>query len=131
MSKNQSKTIRQTVSTVVKDGQVTHVIVPLDEYERLTLASMAVESIRILEDPKTKWYSTSDVALKLAGNRIAKARKAAGMTQKALAEKVGITQSEVSRIENNPDATTVKTLRRVARALKVDVRSLIDPTRPG
>lgn len=76
-----------------------------------------------------KSYSTQEVALKLAGNRIAEARKAAGLTQKALAERVGVTQSEISRIENNPDATTVKTLKRVARALKVDVPCLIDPAK--
>ncbi|HSW44699.1 MAG TPA: helix-turn-helix transcriptional regulator [Phycisphaerae bacterium] len=34
-------------------------------------------------------------------------------------------QSQISRIERNPDHTSVNTLKRIARALDVDVRHLI------
>jgi len=85
---------------------------------------MAAEAEQKLSDPKTKWIGTDELALRLAGSRIAAARKRAKMTQKELAARLGTTQSEVSRIESRPDATTVKMLRRLARALDVDVHSL-------
>ncbi len=59
------------------------------------------------------------------GQRIAKARKAAGITQKQLGDRLRIPQSQISRIERKPDHTTVRTLKRIARALNVSVRSLI------
>ena len=66
-----------------------------------------------------------DFALELAAERIAKARKAKGLTQKQLGEKLNLPQSQISRIERNPDRTTVRTLKRIARALGVDVSSLV------
>jgi len=43
----------------------------------------------------------------------------------ALGRKLGIPQSQISRIERNPDHTTIRTLRRIAKALQVDIRALI------
>ncbi|HOJ75383.1 MAG TPA: helix-turn-helix transcriptional regulator [Phycisphaerae bacterium] len=52
----------------------------------------------------------------LAGERIAAARKRAGLTQQQLAARLRVPQSQVSRIERNPEATTVRTLKKIARA---------------
>lgn len=108
------------------DGdQVTHVLVPIDEYERVFTASMVERAAAVRADAATEWVPHGELAVHLAAGRIADARRVAGLTQKDLAELVGITQSEVSRIENHPDRTTVRTLRRLAAALNVDVRSLL------
>ena len=80
---------------------------------------------RLAADSKTNWVDADDLALDLAADRIAKARKAAGLTQKQLADKLGLPQSQISRIERNPDRTTVRTLRRLAQALNVDVSKLL------
>ena len=72
-----------------------------------------------------KWVDADQLGLALAGERIAEARRAKGVTQKELGAKLGIPQSQISRIERNPDSTTVRTLKRIARALGVDVRALI------
>ncbi len=66
-----------------------------------------------------------DFARELAGSRIAKARKAAGLTQAQLGERLGLPQSRISHIERNPDSTTVGALKRIARALGVDIEALV------
>lgn len=111
---------------IVRDGETTHILVPIEEYERLQLADMAQEAIHQIENARDEDYVDADqFRLELAAERIAKARKAAGLTQTQLGKKLGIPQSQISRIERNPDHTTVRTLKRIAKALKVDVRALI------
>ena len=109
---------------LVEGGKVTHVLVPIDEYKRLIAESLLEKAVSKLS-PETKWTNARDVGLRLAGKRVAAARKALKLTQKDLSRKLGVAQSEISRIENNPDNTTVKTLKRLAEALEVDVRALI------
>ena len=45
------------------------------------------------------------------------ARKDTGMTQKELAEKTGITQADISRLENGSANPSLKTLQRLAEGL--------------
>ena len=99
-----------------------YVRVPRDEYERLLLNEMAQEA---LAEPDGPTVSLEDTQLLVAADRIVNARKAAGMTQQQLAAKLKMPQSQISRIERNPDRTTVRTLKKIAKALKVDVRFLI------
>ena len=100
-------------------------LVPIDEYERLVMAGMVEDAIAQIERGDDDLVAADDLALELAGRRIAQARKTAGITQKQLGARLKIPQSQISRIERNPDHTTVRTLKRVARALKVNVRSLL------
>ena len=124
-----SKNTRQSVASehryIVENGRPTHVIVPVHEYERLVKAEMIRSGVAKLKDEETEWVDADALGWKLAGERIAQARKAEGLTQKQLGERLNIPQSQISRIERNPDHTTLKTLKRVARALGVDVRALI------
>ena len=78
-----------------------------------------------LEDPNEEWVDAEQFAWQLAGNRIATARKARGLTQKQLGEKLELPQSQISRIERNPDSTSIRMLKRIARALRVNVSSLV------
>jgi HTH-type transcriptional regulator/antitoxin HipB len=48
-------------------------------------------------------------------------RRAAGLTQAALAEKLGITQQSYAQIEANPASTSMERLFRVLRVLHVDL----------
>lgn len=96
-----------------------------DEYEPLVKRGMAGAAAAVLDADDGKWIDADELALEFAGERIAAARKAAGLTQKALGEKLGIPQSQVSRIERNPDRTTVRALKRIAKALDVDVAVLL------
>lgn len=111
---------------IIADGVPTYLLVPIAEYEQLVKSDMAREAIAELELGGEEEYVDAGVfGLELAGEEIAKARKAAGMTQTQLGAKLGIPQSMISRVERNPDRTTLRTLKRIAKALKVDVRALI------
>lgn len=112
---------------------MTHVIVPVKEYEELVKANLELEllaekgrtGIDPFDDPTVEWIDAEDFAAQLAADRIVAARKARKLTQKALAKKLGMPQSQISRIERKPDRTTVRTLKKVAKALGVDVSTLI------
>jgi len=106
------------------DGEPTHVVLPVDVYERLVKSEMALYAIAA-EDDDREWVDADDLAIELAAESVVKARKAAGLTQTQLAKKLGVPQSQISRIERNPDRTTVRTLKRIAKALRVDVSALI------
>ena len=60
------------------------------------------------------------------GNRIKDVRKSKGITQKELAEKLGVTPQAVSQFERSePDRFTIATLQNIAAALECQVDDLI------
>lgn len=63
------------------------------------------------------------------GRRIAKLRKAHGLTQEAFAERCGYSTEFVSLVERGLNAPSVAGLEKVAKALKVEVKDLFDFTR--
>jgi DNA-binding XRE family transcriptional regulator len=101
------------------------VIVPEEQLERVLQLAEACELVAMLEDPETKWVDFDDYKLRLAGMTIAEARKARGLTQVQLARQLKLPQSQISRIERHPDRTTVRTLKKIAAALHVNVRQLL------
>lgn len=109
---------------LLHDGEPTHVVLPVDVYERLVKSEMALYTIAA-EDDEREWVDADDLAIELATESVVKARKAAGLTQAQLAKKLGMPQSQISRIERNPDRTTVRTLKKIAKALRVDVRAFV------
>ena len=116
---------RLTHAYVYQGDRPTHVLVPIAEYEHLVKADMAKSAVRKLNGRRIKWVDADALGMRLAGERIAAARKAAGLTQKQLGAKLKLPQSQISRIERRPDHTTVRTLKRIAKALGVDVSALI------
>ncbi len=112
-------------SYVVQDDRPTHVIIPIEEYDRLMDAIEACQMVDELENPRTRWIKAPDAALELAGSWIARARKQAGLTQKQLAHRLRVPQSQISRIEKHPERSTVKTMQRIAKALGIDLAALM------
>ncbi|GMU35258.1 MAG: hypothetical protein AMXMBFR20_31300 [Planctomycetia bacterium] len=102
-----------------------YVLVPLDEYRRLADAGLLDSALARLADKSERVVDAEKFALELAADRITKAREAAGLTQAQLGEKLSLPQSQISRIERNPDHTTIRTLKKIARALGVDVSALV------
>ena len=100
-------------------------MVPIDEYEKLVMADMARSAVQKLEDPNVDWVDAGDLAAEFARDAIVEARKQAGLTQKQLGKKLGLPQSQISRIERHPDRTTVRTLRKMAKALNVNISSFL------
>ena len=109
----------------MRNYRPTHVLVPIDEYEELVSGAEAQELVARLEDPSTKWVPAKTAAAQFAGSWIAAARQQAGLTQKQLAERVGVPQSQISRIEKHPDHTTLRTMKRIATALGLDLAALL------
>ncbi len=99
-----------------------------EHYENLREAMYALSALVADLDPHARFISMEEMLLRSAGADLARARRAKGWSQAQLAQKTGVPQSQVSRIERHPDRTTVRTLKRLARALGVDVRLLIDPS---
>ncbi len=50
------------------------------------------------------------------------ARKASGLTQKELAEKTGIAQSDISKLENGNGNPSLRTLQRLAKGMGMELR---------
>lgn len=68
------------------------------------------------------------------GRRIAKLRKAQGLTQEVLAESLGVTAQAVSKWENDQSCPDIMTLPALARLLDTTVDMLLTgeaPTSPG
>jgi transcriptional regulator with XRE-family HTH domain len=64
------------------------------------------------------------------GQRLARARRDAGLTQERLAEKAGLHPVTVSTLETASRAASVPTLVRVAAALDLDPAVLVAGIRP-
>lgn len=60
------------------------------------------------------------------GENIKKARKAAGVTQKGLAEALGVYQKDISRWENGERTPSVEALAGICKALKVSADTLLE-----
>ena len=116
---------RPVPAYVLRNNRPTHVILPVDEYDQLLAELEAHELAAKLEDESTRWIKAADAALQFAASWLADARKRAGLTQKQLADKLKVPQSQVSRIEKSPDHTTVRTMKRIAAALGVDIGTLM------
>jgi len=75
-----------------------------------------------LKDPEFKIeYDALSAEYQLI-NAILDARKAANITQKQLAEKTGIAQSDISKIENGNANPSLKTIERIASGMGMTVR---------
>ncbi len=61
------------------------------------------------------------------GGRIKECRESLNLTQADLAQKAGLTQSHISRLENAAHSATYKTLEKIAQALGVQIGEL-DPS---
>lgn len=60
------------------------------------------------------------------GNRLREMRKAAGVTQKALADATGVTQGAISNLENGTRPLTIEWMRAFARVLGCAAADLLD-----
>lgn len=115
----------RSLSIVTVEGVPTHVQMTVEDYEWLMDKLMAYSAVIKLNDANTEWVDAGEAGRRLAADRIVNARKAAGLTQKQLGDKLSLPQSQISRIERSPDHTTVRTMKKIAKALGVDVSALV------
>lgn len=83
-----------------------------------------------LKDPEFRvLYEREHEALRI-GMEVARRRRALGLTQRQLARRVGTSEAAISRLESGDANATVRTLRRVAAALRADWRYRLVPVTP-
>ena len=76
---------------------------------------------KLLSDPETRALYEEEATKKALWLQLVEARQEAGLTQMQLAERLGVTQSQVARIEKKGyEAYTLTTLRRYIQALGQD-----------
>src|SRR4051794_34836297 len=68
---------------------------------------------------------------KRIGRRVAECRKAAGLSQERLAEKLGVTPETVSRLERRANLPPVERLQEIAAAIDVELHDLLRFGPPG
>jgi len=118
-------------SHILKDvhGNPTHVILSVEEYRDLqqALAShpAVTEGLKRLQDPSLRTYTMDEVARLVFGNNIRSCRERAGLTQEALAKRIGCTQSYISQIEQPDARPTLGTLQKIAKALGYPIGDLV------
>lgn len=116
-----------TYQTVSQGGAVTHIIVPVGDYERLTgehpmsLKPPSDEIVRaateIYNNPDTKWHDADSVFAVLLERGIADVRQKMGISQTRLGERMDVSQSKISRAEQDPEGVSIRMLKRIAEAL--------------
>lgn len=80
-----------------------------------------------LKDPAfANIWSGSEVTYELTRQIIA-LRIQRGLTQKEVAQRAGTTQSVIARIENGEQNISIKTLSKLANALKANIRIDLQP----
>jgi DNA-binding Xre family transcriptional regulator len=111
----------------VKDTRV--VFVPADEWEGLMDwiedARSAERFAEARRESPGAFIPYAEVKRRLWGNNIKKVRKAKGIKQKDLAERLGCQPSYVAKIEKPDYRAWASTLERVAEALGCEVEELI------
>ena len=85
----------------------------------------AAQARVIMADASDPIISLEESRKELFDNHIKRVRKRKRMTQVQLAKKLGISQGRVSEIEHLDYRPTIKTYRRVAKALGVDITELL------
>lgn len=89
--------------------------------ERLAEAETNPKRSRALADARGRLASTL-----YPGGSLATLRMREGLSQKALAQRIGTSQSRLSRIEAGLDDPLLSTVRKLADALSVDVNTISD-----
>ena len=91
----------------------------LDEFGAKYIDNLALTPEEQLEVDEYDAYLTVSLKISIA---LLEARKELKLTQQQLAEKLGVDQSEVSRIEGPECNPTLKTLSKLARALDLEIQ---------
>lgn len=100
---------------------------------RPTIDEITERRLDAMSDDERADYEESRQAVELSfriGVSIRELREAAGLSQRALARRMGTSQAQVARVETGMVAATLSTLQRAARALDV-VLTVEFSERPG
>ena len=106
--------------TIIQNGKPAFAVIPWSEYQKLIL-KQADDS-----DPDV-WFPNEVVKANVRGETLVKAwREYFNLTQNELAEKAGMKQSALARIESGNSKPRKATLKKIAAAFGIELDQLID-----
>lgn len=114
-------------ASVLRDrhGRATHALISYEDYVRLVALQSAWEAEPSLDNPAEEWVDLADYRARRNSRKLVKVRKSRGLTQSQLGRMVGMPQSQISRLEKNPDASSLRLIRKIAKALNVPAAELV------
>ena len=105
---------------IISEGKPAFAVIPWEEYQSL-LNNTAKE------DDSDFLFPNEVVKANARGDCLIKAwREYLGFTQKKLAEKTGMKQSAIARIESSSTLPRKSTLKKLAQVMDIDVDQLIE-----
>ena len=105
---------------ITQDGKPAFAVIPWDEYQRLLRN-------QIDTDDSDLWFPNDVVKANVRGDTLIKAwREHFGLTQEELADRAGIRQPSLARLERGDSTPRKSTLKKLADAMDLIVEQLID-----
>ena len=105
---------------IISEGKPAFAVIPWDEYQALLNNSAEEDDSDIL-------FPNEVVKANARGDCLLKAwREYLGFTQKELAERTGMKQSAIARIESSDTLPRNSTLKKLTRVMNIDVDQLIE-----
>jgi DNA-binding XRE family transcriptional regulator len=108
--------------TIQFDGKP-YVILPRDEYDRLTTLAKAADLPPLPEPNARGNYAAVDYARASLARKIIRDRVAAGLTQRQLAQRAGVRVETLCRIETGKHTPSLATIDKIDRVLRQAARS--------
>jgi len=105
---------------ITQDGKPAFAVIPWEEYQKILASSEADES--------EIWFPQEVVeANAVRGESLIKSwREYFNLTQKELAQKAGMTQPSLARLENSDSTPRSSTLKQLAAAMEITMEQLIE-----
>ena len=105
---------------ITKNGKPVFAVIPWDEYQALIRNQSTPDESEI-------WFPNEVVKANVRGDSLIKAwREYFKLTQAELAEKAGMKQSALARLESNNTTPRKSTLAKLADAMGISVEQLIE-----
>lgn len=102
---------------ITKDGKPAFAVIPWDEYQKLLGE----------EDESDIWFPNEVVQANIRGDNLIKAwREHLELTQTELADKAGIKQPALARLEKSDSTPRTSTLKKLANAMDLDIEHLMN-----
>ncbi len=109
----------ETALQAIHDGFCDYLQKPVDENKLLPTIECALSKRGI-------YLTTEQTIHKVIGARLRQLRREAGLTTQQLADRVGVTQSQISQVETGRSAASIVTLYKIARALNMSLGEIFE-----
>lgn len=111
--------VHTDIQIITQDGKPAFAVVPYDVWQEVSGQHRADDSVYIPHD-------VVSLQIKKGLSLIAAWRKYKGLSQKALASRIGISQPAMAQIESIDSTPQTKTLEKIASALGISLAQIID-----